>query len=123
MSYIPPRIPVCPSTRLTDGQHLKFQFYFENRPEEAIVFRFDGQAYAYINRCVHMPRPLDCERDIIFDHTGRLLRCSMHGIVFKPHNGESVSTICEGERLTAVTISEEEGEILITDYRAATRQE
>ena len=117
MSPTPPRFPVCPSEHLSNGQHVKLALVFEDRDEECIVFRFDGKAYAYINRCVHMPRPLDCEQDLIFDATGRLLRCSMHGIVYKPQNGESVSTICEGERLRAVDLNEADGEIALTDYR------
>lgn len=112
-----PGFLVCASARLSDGQHLKLILRFEARSEECLVFRFGGQAYAYLNRCVHMPRPLDCEEDLIFDPSGRLLRCSMHGIVYQPETGTSVSTLCEGRRLRAVALEEEGGQIRITDFR------
>jgi nitrite reductase/ring-hydroxylating ferredoxin subunit len=110
---------VCPSDRLSNGQHLKLQLVFEALREECIVFRFEGKVYAYLNRCVHMPRKLDCEQSQVFDKSGRFLRCSMHGIVYQPETGASVSTICEGERLRSVALREADGEILITDFRVS----
>ena len=62
---------------------------------------------AYRNLCVHMPRTLDCEQNTIFDASGRYLRCSMHGIVYDPMNGESKSDICRGQRLTAIDVVED----------------
>ncbi len=115
----PPRFPVCASAGLAEGQHIKVMLRFEGRREEMLLVRFRGRVYAYLNRCVHMPRPLDCEKDLVFDATGRYLRCSMHGIVYKPENGASVSALCEGERLRAVTLYESEGEVGIADFRVS----
>jgi len=92
---------------------------FEGREEECLVVRFDGKVYAYINRCVHMPRRLDCEQERVFDTTGRYLRCSMHGIVYTPQTGASVSTMCEGDKLRAVEAYEENGEVGIADFRVS----
>jgi nitrite reductase/ring-hydroxylating ferredoxin subunit len=115
----PPRYSCCASAALADGRHLKLKLIFEGREEECLLIRFSGKCYAYINRCVHMPRPLDCEQDLIFDTAGRYLRCSMHGIVYTPETGASVSALCEGERLRAVSIYEENGEVGIADYRVS----
>lgn len=114
-----PRIAVGPSGMLAEGGHLKRQMLFEGRAEECLFVRFDGKVYAYINRCVHMPRRLDGEEDRVFDHTGRYLRCSMHGIVYTPETGTSVSAMCEGDQLRAVDVYEEDGEIGIADFRVA----
>jgi nitrite reductase/ring-hydroxylating ferredoxin subunit len=119
MDPTPPRFPFCPSDALVEGRHRKLKMTFEGRPEECLLFRFGGKAYAYVNRCVHMPRPLDCEKDLVFDHTGRYLRCSMHGIVYTPETGTSISTMCEGEQLRAVAIYEEQGEVGIADFRVS----
>ena len=43
----------------------------------------------------------------------------MHGIVYTPETGTSVSTMCEGERLRAVSIYEENGQIGIADWRVS----
>lgn len=113
----PPRFPVCASAALVEGRHIKLRMHFEERAEECLIVRFRGKVYAYVNRCVHMPRPLDCEKDLVFDATGRYLRCSMHGIVYQPETGASVSTMCEGERLRAVGVYEDAGEVGLADYR------
>jgi len=113
----PPRFFVCAAAALADGEYRKLRLVFEKRDEECLVLRFEGIVYAYINRCVHMPRRLDCERKQVFDASGRYLRCSMHGIVYLPRTGASVSTMCEGERLRAVEVYEESGEIGLADFR------
>ena len=113
----PPRFLVCATAALADGEYRKLRLVFEKRDEECVVLRFEGTVYAYINRCVHMPRRLDCERKHVFDDSGRFLRCSMHGIVYQPQTGASLSTMCEGERLRAVEVYEEGGEIGLADFR------
>ena len=113
----PPQIAVCQSKQLAEGQHLKQKIRFEGRDEECLVFRFDGKAYAYINRCVHMPRRLDCEQDRVFDDSGRYLRCSMHGIVYTPETGTSISSMCEGDRLHDLAVYEEDGVVGLADFR------
>jgi len=115
----PPKFFVCSGSALADGQHRKLKMVFEGREEECLVVRFDGKVYAYINRCVHMPRRLDCEQERVFDTTGRYLRCSMHGIVYTPQTGASVSTMCEGDKLRAVEAYEENGEVGIADFRVS----
>jgi len=54
---------------------------------------------------------------MIFDDTGRNLRCSMHGVIYDPVTGESLSTICTGETLTPVKVQENEQGVWIHDKR------
>ncbi|MCB1890325.1 MAG: Rieske 2Fe-2S domain-containing protein [Rhodocyclaceae bacterium] len=119
MSPEPPRLPICPSDALDEGGWLKRTIVFEGRTEECLVLRHAGQVQAYLNRCVHMPRALDCEQDMIFDPSGRYLRCSMHGIIYAPDSGTSLSVMCEGERLKRVAIIEADDMILFADHRVA----
>ncbi|WP_240327751.1 Rieske 2Fe-2S domain-containing protein [Dechloromonas sp. HYN0024] len=114
-----PKFPVCTSQELANGQYRKLLLVFEAKEEECLVLRFDGRIFAYLNRCVHMPRRLDCEEKQIFDQSGRYLRCSMHGIVYTPQTGASVSAMCEGERLHAVDSYEESGVVGIADFRVS----
>ena len=72
---------------------------------------------ARLTRCVHMPRRLDCEQDRVFDDSGRYLRCSMHGIVYTPETGTSISTMCEGDRLHDLAVYEEDGVVGLADFR------
>jgi len=117
LERVAPKFAVCPSGELVNGQYRKLTMTIEGREEECLLLRFDNTVYAYINRCVHMPRRLDGEEDRIFDHSGRYLRCSMHGIVYMPQTGASLSAICEGEQLRAVAVYEHDGEIGIADFR------
>jgi len=113
------RIWVAASEQLADGGYLRLDIGHAGETISVIVFRFQGQCLAYRNLCVHMPRELDCEQDTIFDPSGRFLRCSMHGIVYEPETGESISEICAGKRLTPIGIVEDEAGIWIDDRLAS----
>lgn len=109
------RIRICASTELVDGAYRKTMLAYDGEVVSVVVFRHQGKCLAYKNRCVHMPRTLDCEKDMIFDATGQYLRCSMHGIVYDPVTGESKSDICRGQRLTAIDTEEDESGVWIAD--------
>lgn len=110
-------LPVCTSTQLAEGEFIGLDILYRGTPESCIIFRFKGDVFAYINRCVHMPKRLDCERDTIFDAQRERLRCSMHGIVYAPKTGESLSALCPGKRLQALRIDESDGRIYLHDKR------
>ncbi len=84
------------------------------------MLRYQERAYAYLNRCVHMNKRLDCEHTQLFDREINLLRCSMHGLVFDPTNGDCVSEICEGKRLCALKLVESDDRIRFRDKRIST---
>jgi len=109
------RIWISMSDQLEEGHYIRIEVTYTGSPASVLVFRYQGKCLAYRNLCVHMPRELDCEKDTIFDDTGQFLRCSMHGIVYDPITGESMSTMCTGERLTPVRVLEDEDGIWIQD--------
>lgn len=111
----PLRIWVCPGEQIAEGAYLKVQVCYDDQPLSVVVFRHGGQCRAYRNLCVHMPRALDCEQDMIFDASGRFLRCSMHGIVYDPVSGVSLSEICRGQSLMPVELVEDDGGIWLVD--------
>lgn len=103
------KIAVCRSDELADRSYRIVDIAFRGKPHSAIVLRYRGKVHAYLNQCVHMVRRLDCERDAIFDADHERLRCSMHGIVYDPQTGESLSTLCAGDRLTPLRVQESDG--------------
>ena len=109
---------VTNSEELSDGAYLTMDVSYAGEAISVIVFRYRGKCFAYRNLCVHMPRKLDCLEDMIFDESGQYLRCSMHGIVYEPSTGSSVSEICHGERLTSIELMENEQGVWIIDRRA-----
>ncbi len=111
------RIWVCSKDQLIEGSYKQVDVLYANELSSVIIFRYKGDCIAYRNLCVHMPRRLDGEKETIFDETGHHLRCSMHGILYEPVSGESVSTICNGEKLTPVKVQEDEAGVWIFDKR------
>jgi nitrite reductase/ring-hydroxylating ferredoxin subunit len=111
------KLLVCASVDLTDRQHRIIPVLFKHEPQSAILLRHGGQVYAYLNQCVHMVRRLDCMHDAVFDAEHEHLRCSMHGIVYDPTTGESLSVLCSGERLEPLRSAELDGQIYLVDKR------
>lgn len=107
--------PVCTRQELALASYLTRKICFKKKPASAIIFVFEGLAYAYINHCMHMQRPLNCEQDAIFDETGLYLRCSMHGFIFDPKTGECQSPVCFGQRLQSLRMEESDGIIYFAE--------
>lgn len=111
------RLWVSTCAQLAEGNYLRKDVEYAGDHISVVVFRYKGKCMAYRNLCVHMPRKLDCEENTIFSANGQYLRCSMHGIVYDPMTGESVSAICNGERLTPIGIMEDAEGVWIKDRR------
>jgi len=106
---------VCNFDKLQSVSYLERNIHYKKQPTSAILFVFDGVAYAYVNHCMHMHRPLNCEQDAIFDETGKFLRCSMHGFIFDPKTGECQSPVCLGQRLQALRLEEIDGTLYFAE--------
>ena len=110
---------ICLGSQVPELGKFSFAVLYRGIRREAILVRFKGTVYGYLNQCVHMPRPLDCEQSHVFDETGQYLQCSMHTICYDPVSGESLSEICAGKKLTALQVSEEGGWVYLVDRKAA----
>lgn len=110
------RFRIASSGDIMERVHQLFVCEYKGDIKSAFVFRYNGECLAYLNRCVHMPFRLDCEATNIFDATRDRLKCSMHGIVFDPESGTSLSpTMCTGDKLTPVRVLEEGGSVWLED--------
>ena len=103
-----------PASNLTDTNFLTADIVLKLgsgriKPASIIIFRFNGEIHAYVNHCMHMQRPLNCQENAIFDDDRQHLRCSMHGFVFETETGTCLSPVCEGQRLQKIRIIEESG--------------
>lgn len=107
--------PVCTRRELNEASFLIRHIHFKKLQTSAIIFAFEDNAYAYVNHCMHMHRPLNCEQDAIFDETGKYLRCSMHGFIFDPKTGECQSPVCFGQRLQALRLEEIDGTLYFAE--------
>jgi len=106
---------ICASTELADGSDgVRFEVRVAGNPEPAFAVRYDGKAYAYLNRCAHMPMELDWKPGKFFDGEGLVLICSTHGAMYSPASGRCLGGPCEG-RLVPVPIEERDGMILVKE--------
>lgn len=110
---------ICRSEALGQADRLGFAVLHRGEPADAFVIRVDGTPRAWLNRCVHMNRPLDGEDDEIFDKDEGVIRCSNHGVTYDPDTGECLAPLCAGKSLTALRIDEHGGEIRLRDRHAA----
>jgi nitrite reductase/ring-hydroxylating ferredoxin subunit len=109
---------ICPSNLLAECSSYRFQISYRGKTRNAILIRYNGVVYAYLNQCVHMPKRLDCEQSHIFDESGKFVRCSMHGITYDPGSGLCQSEICARRTLTALKVVEQEASIYLRDKHA-----
>lgn len=107
--------PACTIDELQKVQFLIRPIRFKNQPTSAIIFAFEDSVYAYINHCMHMHRPLNCEQNTVFDDTGKYLRCSMHGFIFDPKTGECQSPVCLGQRLHSLRLQDINGTLYFSE--------
>ena len=87
----------------------------KNNPTSAIVFYLNGEPYSYVNHCMHMQRPLNCQEDTIFDESKQFLRCSMHGFLFDPKTGECQSPVCFGQKLQSLRVKERDDKLYFVE--------
>lgn len=109
---------ICSSTALPElGKHA-FKVLYRSKAHAAIVVRFHGQVYAYLNQCLYSGKALDSEDANVFDETGHFLRASDSGICYSPITGEGFSPICMRQKLTALRVVELDGVIYLKDKQA-----
>lgn len=91
---------------LEEGQARAFSFTHDGDEVEAFLVNYEGDLFAYRNRCVHTPMKLDGNDPGRF-LDGRRLRCQAHGATFRPDTGECLSgpAGCSGRHLGFLTLA------------------
>jgi len=89
---------------LTHGQSKKFTLRRGERDFEAMLVNYQGNHYAYVNRCPHVGIGLDWVDNQFFSIDNRYLMCANHGAVFEPPTGECVWGPCAGLSLQSLPL-------------------
>lgn len=92
---------------------MRFEVDLGGRPEAAFAVRYEGRAYAYLNRCAHMPMELDWKLGKFFDAWGRHLICSTHGATYAPDTGKCLRGPCFEGGLVPVPVEERDGRVIL----------
>lgn len=106
---------ICSRQELEQTPFLILPILYKNQSTSAIIFCYEGETFAFINNCMHMHKPLNCQEDTIFDTSRRYLRCSMHGFLFNPQTGECQSPVCEGEKLQPLKLHEQDDYVFFAE--------
>ena len=108
---------LCASTDLANGGlAVPFDVVFAGQTCRAFAIRYQGQAYAYLNRCAHVAMEMDFQPNRFFDIRGDWLICATHGALYQPQTGQCRGGPCRGG-LIKITLSEGDGVVhWHTDY-------
>ncbi len=75
------------------------------RPREAIVLLdHDGAPRAFINRCKHLPIPIDSGSRVFFTSDKSALLCGTHGARFRLNDGYCFAGPCHGASLDPIDL-------------------
>lgn len=86
----------------------------DKRPREALVLLgSDGEPRAYLNRCRHLPIPLDAGSRQFMTHDGEHLLCGTHGALYRRDDGVCVAGPCVHLTLEKLPILEENGVLFL----------
>lgn len=100
---------LCESADLLDSaQAVSFDVRYGQRNCSAFAIRFEGQVYAYLNRCAHVPMEMDFVPNRFFDSSGQYLICATHGAMYQPQTGACRGGPCRGG-LHKIEVSERDG--------------
>jgi nitrite reductase/ring-hydroxylating ferredoxin subunit len=96
---------------LAHGASKKFTIGSGDRELEALLVNYEGNLFAYRNRCPHVGITLDWVDNQFFSVDGRYLMCANHGAVFEPKTGECIWGPCAGLSLQSVPLEVEDEKI------------
>ena len=104
---------LCSSDELKERGKAKVWDLLEHgQAVRAFALRFDGRVRAYVNRCVHVPTEMDWLPGEFLDNDKRWIVCSIHGATYEPRDGRCVGGPCGRGRLTPLTLTECDGQVV-----------
>lgn len=108
-SVAPQPQALCSTRMLRDGGlAVPFDVNYAGQTCRAFAICFEGQFYAYLNRCTHVAMELDWQPNRFFDTSGQWLLCASHGAAYEPTTGACRGGPCRGGLISiALTVHQE----------------
>jgi len=98
---------------ISPGSVKKFWLIFQKYRLDGFLINDRGRFHAYVNRCRHMPTPLDFVRDQFVSEDGQFLRCYTHGALYEFATGLCIDGPCKCESLYRLPVRVDGGEVLV----------
>lgn len=89
---------------ISDGATKKFHLRCNGRSIEGFLVGHRGELFAYVNRCRHIPMPMDWVENNFLTQNKKFLICATHGAIYEPATGECVWGPCFGAFLQPVPL-------------------
>lgn len=102
------RYPIATLSQLEEGESLLFEIEHDGSKVEGFLVNFEGDLFAYHNRCVHVPMRLDArDKNLFFDSGQKRFRCQSHHATFRPDTGECLQGPpgCPGQHLAFIALA------------------
>lgn len=101
----PPRGKVIGRTgELSHGKTKKFRLRCQGQTIEGLLVSYQGNLFAYVNRCRHISLSLDWVENHFFTEDKRYIICANHGATYEPTTGECIWGPCYGAFLQGVPV-------------------
>jgi nitrite reductase/ring-hydroxylating ferredoxin subunit len=110
------QLAVCARGALTSGIVVPVELPRDKdgRPREALVLLgSDGEPRAYLNRCRHLPVPIDGGSRQYLTHDRQYLICGTHGALYRLDDGVCTAGPCLKLALEKLTVLEENGVLFL----------
>jgi nitrite reductase/ring-hydroxylating ferredoxin subunit len=104
---------VATTDEVAPGRVKKFGLICQQYRIDAFLVNDQGCFHAYVNRCRHMPTPLDFVRDQFLSDDGRYLMCYTHGALYEFGTGVCIDGPCKGESLYRLPVRVDGREVLV----------
>jgi nitrite reductase/ring-hydroxylating ferredoxin subunit len=100
-----------------------FKVRIGTRVFRGLVVKENNKYFAYENICQHLPITLDLNGDNFFSHDKKYLQCHMHGAMYEIRTGLCIAGPCEGAKLVALELVEEDKHVVIKIPKVFGREE
>ena len=109
------QLPVCARGELgSDVRAVALPRGADGRPREALVLLgADGEPRAYLNRCRHLPVPIDGGSKQYLTRGGEYLLCGTHGALYRRDDGVCIAGPCLHLALEKLQVLEENGMLFL----------
>ncbi len=98
---------------VAEGATQAFHLGVPHKDPQAFVVRWQGELHVWVNRCAHIPVPLDYDDGEFLHPNLKMIACKVHGALYDPASGQCVSGPCRGDSLDGLDFEVDGDDLLV----------